>query len=76
MDTIKPIMMNNNLFKNSFASKTYQTENTTNMNVKKKIPQMVFLNPYLIIKSLAILLDSEDDDLTNLIVDIQSNSLL
>jgi hypothetical protein len=76
MDTIKPIMMNNDLFKNSFASKTYQTEKTTTINVKKKIPQMVFLNPYLIIKILAILLDSKEWDLTNLTVDRQSNSLV
>ena len=76
MDTIKPIMMNNNLLKNSCTSKAYHAENTTNMNVKKKIPQMVFLNPYLIIKGLAILLDSKEWDLTNLTVDRQSNSLV
>tara|TARA_B100001094_G_C17760320_1_gene590120 strand:+ start:443 stop:673 length:231 start_codon:yes stop_codon:yes gene_type:complete len=76
MDTIKPIKRNNNLLKNSFASKTFQTENTTSMNVKMKIPQIVFLNPYFFMKNLAILLDSEEDDLTNFTVVTQSNSLV
>jgi hypothetical protein len=76
MDTIKPIRRNNNLLKNSFDSKTLQTENTTSMNVKMKIPHMVLLNPYFFMKNLAILLDSEEDDLTNFTVVTQSNSLV
>tara|TARA_Y100001933_G_scaffold174218_1_gene172818 strand:- start:1304 stop:1534 length:231 start_codon:yes stop_codon:yes gene_type:complete len=76
MDTIKPIMMNNNLLKNYFPSKAYHAEKTTTINVKKKTPQIVFLNPYLTIKNFAILLDSEEYDLTNLTVDLQSKSLV
>jgi hypothetical protein len=44
--------------------------------MQKGTHQIVFLNPYFFMKNLAILLDSEEGDLTNLTVETQSNNLV